>query len=185
MFPSFVSTALLLILSEITFISDSEKKKQKNTQLHFILFFALHQHICFSVRCSSDFRTGVALGSLSSHPRGEQLSYFSGFQASCAFAQVILQDWQGSGILDLYTGTATHRGGRPPTPASPEIWQFTRLWVNTAPPNWRNTNLNNLIPASQTTSGVRLGITMSITFFLNLRRREIPCKRNTGVIQTL
>lgn len=27
MFPSFVSTALLLILPEITFISDSEKKK--------------------------------------------------------------------------------------------------------------------------------------------------------------
>ena len=65
-------------------------EKKKKTQLHFILFFTLHQHICFSVRCSSDFRTGVALGSLSSHPRGEQLSYFSGFRASCAFAQVIL-----------------------------------------------------------------------------------------------
>ena len=35
----------------------------KNKQTHFILFFTLHQHICFSVRCSSDFRTGVALGS--------------------------------------------------------------------------------------------------------------------------
>ena len=30
-FPSFVSTALLLILSEITFISDSEKNKQTNS----------------------------------------------------------------------------------------------------------------------------------------------------------
>ena len=184
MFPSFVSTALLLILSEITFISDSGKKNKK-THNSISFYFSPCISTSASPSDAADFRTGVALGSLSSHPRGEQLSYFSGFQASCAFAQVILQDRQGSGILDLYTGTATHRGGRPPTPASPEIWQLTRLWVNTAPPNWRNTNLNNLIPASQTTSGVRLGITMSITFFLNLRRREIPCKRNTGVIQTL
>ena len=43
--------------------SYSSQILKKTNKLHFILFFTLHQHICFSVGCSSDFRTGVALGS--------------------------------------------------------------------------------------------------------------------------
>lgn len=46
MFPSFVSTALLLILPEITFISDSEKKKQTNS-FHSIFYPAsTHLLLC-------------------------------------------------------------------------------------------------------------------------------------------
>lgn len=45
MFPSFVSTALLLILSEIIFVSDSEKNKQ--TPFHSIFYPAsTHLLLC-------------------------------------------------------------------------------------------------------------------------------------------